>query len=317
MGIPIEALFEILIRNVRRADFPVRMPFKSLCSWAQALKLPKGGNTILYTSGLYQLVPYIESLTSFLETLEDKKAPSLLIKMGSAISKLLDPGKMVAKASKEELNRSHETLRRIALMLRMEGIDFGYLYEDDIYSGALLHDLGMDEAFKEQALKVYDIFKRYEVKRVITVDPHTTHILRSIYPKVLKGFDVKAISYLEVLSGSGMKRKVKDEYVIHDPCIYARYEEVLEQPRRLLSAAGIELLEPFRTEKLTYCCGGPIEMLSPKMALNIARKRVDELKQIGRKIVTLCPICYVNLAKADDEVEVQDISWVLWGAYEE
>lgn len=57
-------------------------------------------------------------------------------------------------------------------------------------------------------------------------------------------------------------------------------------------------------------------MLSPKMALNIAGKRVDELKRMGGKIVTLCPICYANLSKAGDEVKVQDISQVLRGAYE-
>ncbi len=35
---------------------------------------------------------------------------------------------------------------------------------------------------------------------MITIDPHTTNMLRSVYPKLLPGYDVEIKTYLEVLA---------------------------------------------------------------------------------------------------------------------
>ena len=49
------------------------------------------------------------------------------------------------------------------------------------------------------------MFKKNGVEKIITVDPHTTHTLRTVFPEFVKGFDIEVKSYLEVLAESGME----------------------------------------------------------------------------------------------------------------
>ena len=43
-------------------------------------------------------------------------------------------------------------------------------------------------------------------RRVITIDPHTTNMLRSVYPKLIPGYDIQVKTYLEVLAEKGSAR---------------------------------------------------------------------------------------------------------------
>ena len=104
--------------------------------------------------------------------------------------------------------------------------------------------------------------------------------------------------------------------VIHDSCIYARYENMVETPRTLLTRTGVSVKSPELAGKSTYCCGGPMESLFPAKAHEISAKRVEELGKEGNYIVTMCPICQVNLRKAaGNDYKVEDISNLLAKAY--
>jgi Fe-S oxidoreductase len=181
-----------------------------------------------------------------------------------------------------------------------------------------VYDEGMDDNFGIHAQRVYDIFKKNGVKCVITVDPHTTNILRDAYPKFVKDFDIEVTSYLEVLASKELSpiNEQNGEKVIHDSCIYARYEGTVQQPRDLLMNTGVSVNEPELSGRATYCCGGPIESLFPSKAHEIAENRVKQLMEKGEDIVTMCPICEVNLRKAaNGRCKVNDISETLSAAY--
>jgi Fe-S oxidoreductase len=60
------------------------------------------------------------------------------------------------------------------------GIHPAYLHEKEPYSGVLLYDLGMEEALAPIARSVYLTLKGAGAKTVLTVDPHTTFILRKV-----------------------------------------------------------------------------------------------------------------------------------------
>jgi Fe-S oxidoreductase len=199
-------------------------------------------------------------------------------------------------------------------------VEFGYLYGDELYSGALIYDLGVDDVFEAHARRVYDTFKKHGVKNVITVDPHTTNMLRSVYPSLIKGYDLKIQSYLEVLVEAGLRpvRELGIEVVLHDSCVYARGEKMLDPQRTLLANAGCVVREPGSTGKFTQCCGGPAESLFPQKAKKLAGQRVQQLQEAGEHCITMCPICLVNLQKAaGPDLELQDISGYLTRAYSE
>lgn len=48
--------------------------------------------------------------------------------------------------------------------------------------------------------RVAAMFRARGVREVITIDPHTTTMLRTGYPKLVPGYDVRVRSYLEVLA---------------------------------------------------------------------------------------------------------------------
>ena len=151
------------------------------------------------------------------------------------------------------------------------------------------------------------------------MDPHTTDMLRNVYPEVIPGYDVEVKSYLEVLREQGMESKTNlhSDVVIHDSCVYARYLDVVDEPRHLLERAGTTIHEPEYSGKMTFCCGGPAESLFPSKAHEIADKRMEQLVDTGHDVVTMCPICLFNLESAAGEngVAVEDISEYLVKAY--
>ena len=126
-------------------------------------------------------------------------------------------------------------------------------------------------------------------------------------------------SYLEVLADQKKPATAAPtrQIALHDSCVYARHEGIVEEPRKLLAGAGLEVLEPRNAGRLTWCCGGPAESLYPDKALATARKRVEQLQEISTECVTMCPLCLVNLTKAaDGKITFRDISEVLLDASE-
>jgi glycolate oxidase iron-sulfur subunit len=62
---------------------------------------------------------------------------------------------------------------------------------------------------------------------------------------------------------------------------------------------------PARSGKNNMCCGGPNEMLYTKLAESVSNARFLELKSTGAsKIITACPICYINIAKDDSVTDI-------------
>jgi Fe-S oxidoreductase len=317
MPVPIDSTLGILGDNLRKRRSALPLSRRAVTAWARGLNLRRGGETVLYTGQMWQMVPAINAMSRQLGKYEDAKS-AWLFGVARSMNKLVNLTPLLARTKPAERRAYNERLRNIARLLRTAGVDFGYLYEKDLYVGTLAYDEGLDRGFTRHAAYVCSVLKESGVKRVITVDPHTTNILRTVYPKLVPGFDLKVQSYLEVLAEHPPPR-LKDldrTATIHDSCVYARSEGVVEQPRKLLAAGGVTLSEPELSGRLTFCCGGPLETLFPGKSAEIARRRVDQLRAVNPQIVTACPLCLANLTRvAPPGVKVRDISEYLAEAY--
>ena len=318
MALPIGPILGILGDNLKQRGSVLPLTRAAATRWSKGLDLPRGGETILYTGHMYQLIPAIDAMASQMALLENSRITKLL-GMGRLVNKVINLSFFMSlMASKELKQRNDEALRNIVRLLQAAGVDFGYLYGDEMYSGALVYDEGMDDVFGAHARRVAARFKKHGVKKVITVDPHTTNMLREIYPKFVKDFDVEVQSYLEVVAENSPEvLQPQDQTVaFHDSCVYARYESILAPPRELLAKAGVSVAEPELSGTNTHCCGGPIEALFPSEAHRISKERVAQLEKASKQIVTMCPICWVNLRKAATEgTTVQDISQLFSAAF--
>ncbi|MCS7126199.1 MAG: (Fe-S)-binding protein [Aigarchaeota archaeon] len=316
MAPPIKEILRIIVENVIRVGMPIPVSRRVVFKWAEGLGLKKNSETILFTGTLYQLVPYITSIVGRLESIEKSKLSSLLMSFGAKLSGIAD--RLLVRTPRGEIERQYEVLRRIVALLKKTDTRFGYLYEDDMYSGALLYDMGLDNYFREHAEKVYDRLKDLGVETLITVDPHTTYIMKEVYREVLPRYSLKVKNYLEVLSSSDLTpyRIIRKDVTIHDPCYYARYLKIVEEPRKLLRSGGINIIEANRVRELTFCCGGPIESISPTLSRSVALMRMDELSTSCKNIVVMCPICYANLSRVKAvDTNVDDISNYLYSIY--
>jgi hypothetical protein len=317
MPVPIASTLGMLGDNLRRRRSALPLGRRAVSAWARGLGIPRDGETVLYTGQMWQMVPSINAMSHQLAKYESARS-AWLFGFARSMNKLVNLTPFLARTDPKERREYDRRLRNIALLLKQAGVSFGYLYENDLYTGALAHDEGLDGVFARHAAFVYATLKKHGVRRVITVDPHTTNMLRSVYPKVLPEFDIQVQSYLEVLAERRPKpvQRLGESATIHDSCVYARYEGVVEPPRTLLADGGVTLVEPELSGKLTFCCGGPLETLFPGKSTEIARRRMEQLRQSSGRVVTACPLCLANLKRvAPAEVQVDDISDYLVRSY--
>jgi len=316
MPLPIGDTIGILADNLRLRGSVLPISSQNATRWARGLGLPRGGETVLYTGLLFQLIPYIAELSRAEERLGSSRLVAFT-GLGRQVNKVVNVAAFMAHPSAQLRSACDQVLIDVASLLRQAGVDFGYLYEEELYSGALAYDLGLDEELAAHARKVYDVLQRHGVKRMITVDPHTTNMLRSVYPKVIAGYDLQVQSYLEVLEERLLPvRAIAGEVAIHDSCVFVRYEGVVDPPWALLTRAGLTVREPEAVGRFTWCCGGPAESLYPEKARANAGRRVAQLAAVARSGVTMCPISYVNLQEAAGKsMQFHDISHYLRQAY--
>ena len=319
MPLPTGNVIGLMVDNLkkRKTVFPISL--RKAIKWAEGLDIPEGGETVIYTGSMYQLLPYMVAAVKNMGLIEDSFLGQF-VGVGRFFNRMFNVSAFIARPSRTNVKRYRQIIRNIAMLLKQAGVEFGYLYKKELYAGALAYDLGADGAFRIQAQRVYDLLKEHGVRSLITIDPHTTNMLRSVYPTIIDGYDIEVKSYLEVLAASNSLRplhNVKKEITVHDSCVYARYEDVIEEPRQLLRRAGYTVKEPKDNRDLTLCCGGPIESLFPKMAHQIGRKRVEQLKNAnGQGVATMCPICMATLKEvSDEELEIDDISSFLVKAF--
>ena len=168
----------------------------------------------------------------------------------------------------------------------LEYFRIDYAFQDAICCGAYLRELGYLREFGEHRKELMEVIKRYE--GIISNCPHCTKIF-------IEEYGVKAIHFSQFLAGKvdelrELKAKAEITASYHDPCILARDLSVIEQPREILSAMGVNLVELGYNKRKTYCCGfgGMYGYIDPLMASKMAEERK---KQFETNIFTFCPIC--------------------------
>ncbi|MEM4965411.1 MAG: (Fe-S)-binding protein [Sulfolobales archaeon] len=301
ISLPLDTVFKLILENMKRSGNPIGVGSDICVEWSRGLDLPRGGRSVIYTSCMYQMAPYIKRFVDQIERLEGLKGSSVVLRLGSILGRFIDLS-AILRIPEDEIKRSSNIIRNIVSALRRVDRDLGYLYEDEPYSGALLYELGLEEAFEEHIKKVLEIFRRYKVERVYTIDPHTHHVLKHVYPSYVEKLDLEVVHYLEVLSRENLdlKREGSSEeisYVIHDPCLLVRYSNIIDPQRIVLNKLNVRFQEPLRSRVRTRCCGGPIESIAPRVSGSVARVRLEELTKYSNKIIVMCPICYVSLSR--------------------
>jgi Fe-S oxidoreductase len=212
---------------------------------------------------------------------------------------------------------------KAASILQALGYDICFDREGELYSGALLYELGFWKDLENYAEKVADSIKKTGAKTIVCISPHAAEMFKLIYPDIVDFPDIEVKTFIELV---WEKRdalppvNTDSPVVIHDSCRLARELGIAEELRDILKAVGVEYVEPFRNKEWTTCCGGPSKMLFPEISKIVAGRRVAELTDTGSKTALIsCPYCLSALQSGVDknsEIVLDDFVEFLYRGYE-
>lgn len=302
--------------NLKRTGDPLGLKKAYWTQWADGLGLATQGSTLLYTARMYQMLPYVVQTTEMAAAAQPL-VPMLSVKVVAKMAEFAgavaaDPIiRIGARRETEIRQRSESALKGIVAALKRAGNRPAYLFEKEPYSGVLLYDLGMEEEVAPIAREVVRTLKSVGSQTVLTVDPHTTFMLRQIYPRYVSGTNLNVRHYLEVLAGEKTifpetrPAGVPEKIVLHDSCVMTRDLGVVEQARTVLERMGVEVIEPENNGINTACCGGPVEYAYADLSRSISCIRARELAGVCSDVLVACPICLINLMKHEKDLGIR------------
>ncbi|MEE4607865.1 MAG: (Fe-S)-binding protein [Desulfobacteraceae bacterium] len=294
--------------NLARTGDPLGLKTTYWTRWAKGLRLPRRGDVLLYTARMYQMLPYVVGATE-MAAATGPMLPALKVRAFARMAQMAgalaaDPLLRLQGSTEHEIRRRGEaSLKGVVAALGAAGIRPAYLHEQEPYSGVLLHDLGLEDEVPALARAVYRTLKASGARTIVTTDPHTTFMLREIYPQFVPGFDLDVRHYLQVLANAAPPARgpsaqaLPQKVVFHDSCVMTRDLDIVTPPRTALARLGIEIVEPENCGKNTACCGGPVEYAFADLSRSISCIRARELAALGTDVLVACPICLINLMK--------------------
>lgn len=202
-------------------------------------------------------------------------------------------------------DRYKKVVRAFAKILAHLRVSYAVLGKEETCTGDPARRAGNEMLYQMQALRVIEIFKMYDVKKIITICPHCFNIFKNEYPDLGGNFEV--ISYLQFLEmhiKAGKLKPGREAYknvniTYHDPCYLGRANDIYDEPRSILKNLTGNFVEMERSRSFALCCGaGGAQMFkeAEKGDKEVFIERTeDALKTDPEVIATACPFCMTML----------------------
>jgi Fe-S oxidoreductase/nitrate reductase gamma subunit len=218
--------------------------------------------------------------------------------------------------------RNQSVSKAIVKILQASHVNFVVLGTEEKCNCEVARRLGEEGRFQQSAMELIELFKKYNVKEVVTQCPHCFNTFRNEYPEFGATFSVTHHSqFIEQLIKTGKLRlKPGAERVVtfHDPCYLGRYNGVIHSPRRVVSSLGnMKLNEMKRSRENSFCCGagGANVWYKVEQKKKISAIRFEEAQASHANVLaTACPFCTSMLqdasvaAETKEPIEVLDIA---------
>ncbi len=223
-------------------------------------------------------------------------------------------------------DRSMKVAQAIAKVLKLAGVNFAILGDEETCCGDPARRLGNEYLFQMLAQANVELLKNYKVQRIVTGCPHCYHMLKNEYPQFGGQFQVmhhsELISRLLVEGKLKVLKSLRARVTYHDGCYLGRYNDVFSAPREVLGALpDVTLVEMERSLERSFCCGaggGHMWLEEQKKGERINVMRTEQaLKTKAGVIATACPLCLqmfedgLRSKGAEETVKTRDIAELL------
>jgi len=202
-------------------------------------------------------------------------------------------------------DRYKKVTREFIKTLNHLNIDYAVLGTEETDSGDIARRAGNEMLFQMQAMMNIEVMNAYEVKKIITCDPHDYNTFKNEYPDFDSKYEVVHHSqFLQCLIAEGKIKIESGEFkgkkiTFHDPCYLGRANEEYQAPRDVLDAIPSAKVEMKRNKSFALCCGaggGQMFKEAEEGDKEVFLERTEEAIETGADIIcTACPFCMVMM----------------------
>ncbi len=190
--------------------------------------------------------------------------------------------------------------------------------DEEICCGSYVLRTGYENEYDKLTDRFLTYLDENEIKEIITACPGCYTTIKEKLDK--HGSEIKVTHIVQKLVDMLEKHRLTVKRILgkvtyHDPCHLGRLEGLIEEPREILRQIS-DFREMANHGYESNCCGagGGVRAAFPDLSLEIAKKRINEVKATGAQIlVSSCPFCEDQL-KSAGRIKVMDIVEAVWEA---
>ena len=183
----------------------------------------------------------------------------------------------------------------------LDHLEVDYTLIDEVCCSGVLEDVGF--AIKPAlAEKNLELILATGAKTLVTGCPYCfrTFNHKELYAP-LKEAGVEILHLSQFLAGQDLGVHTNQVVTYHDPCDLGRHTGIYDEPRQTIKALAPNFVELPHHHADALCCGagGGVRGAFAKNSLDMARRRLAEVDQVGAEVVlTECNSCVHNLTNA-------------------
>ncbi|MDQ2885253.1 MAG: heterodisulfide reductase-related iron-sulfur binding cluster [Chloroflexota bacterium] len=251
----------------------------------------------------------------------------------------------------DERNKSVAT--SVAKILLAAKVDFAILGPEETCTGDPARRIGNEYLWQMQAQQNIETLNGYgfntsgqsnghsaqnghsalatKTRTIITACPHCFNTIKNEYPQL--GGNYEVVHHTVFIDRLMQEDRLKlpegfDERKLtyHDPCYIGRYNDVYDEPRRVLTVLNSNgVTEMHRHRNKAFCCGGGggRAWMEEKIGSRVNQNRVNEaLETKAEVLAAACPFCItmfedgVKGVEAEEKLKIEDISEIIARAIE-
>ncbi len=221
--------------------------------------------------------------------------------------------------------RSQKIAQSFGKILNKAGVKFAILGNEERNSGDTARRMGNEFLFQQLCQENIANFQAYQVKKIVTIDPHAYNTFKHEYPEfglVAEIYHHTELIWKLISEGRIQPTKEVNEVVAyHDSCYMGRYNDVYDIPRQILkSIPGVKVLEMERNREDAMCCGagGGMMWLEETQGKRINVARTEQALLLNPTVIgSNCPYCLTMLSdgtkakEAEEQVKTLDIAEIV------
>lgn len=218
-------------------------------------------------------------------------------------------------------NRNQKVAKAFVKILNQAGVKFAILGGAEGSTGETVRRAGNEMLFQELAGQLVETLNEYEVKKIVTCDPHAFNSLKNEYPEF--GGNYEVIHHTQLINQLLNEGKIKvsadfERVIYHEPCYLGRHNGEYEAPRNVLQKLTKDtLLEFDMNREKSMCCGagGGRMWMEETIGKRINVTRVEQALEKNPSIIaTGCPYCTIMITdgvahhEKEETIQTKDIA---------